>query len=133
MSGNVIEELAKNYEKVQKGVGEVMGGPMIETEAKRILMRGRDEGRVEGKQFIKHAARDCTKPKQFVLIHDAIEKYRNRSKCKNVIGSRCFNAFERYEKGGGKHRGCKRGRERVRQRGRYEEKHGIPRRRLFLT
>ena len=44
LSGNVIEELAKNYEKVQKGVGEVMGGPMIETEAKRILMRGRDEG-----------------------------------------------------------------------------------------
>ena len=26
-----------------------MGGPMIETEAKRILMRGRDEGRVEGR------------------------------------------------------------------------------------
>ena len=49
LSGNVIEELAKNYENVQKGVGEVMGGPMIETEAKRILMRGRDEGRVEGK------------------------------------------------------------------------------------
>ena len=49
LSGNVIEELAKNYEKVQKGVGEVMGGPMIETEAKRILMRGRDEGRVEGR------------------------------------------------------------------------------------
>ena len=44
LSGNVIEELAKNYEKVQKGVGEVMGGPMIETEAKKILMRGRDEG-----------------------------------------------------------------------------------------
>ena len=44
LSGNVIEELAKNYENVQKGVGEVMGGPMIETEAKRILMRGRDEG-----------------------------------------------------------------------------------------
>ena len=44
LSGNVIDELAKNYEKVQKGVGEVMGGPMIETEAKKILMRGRDEG-----------------------------------------------------------------------------------------
>ena len=51
MSGNVIEELAKNYENVQKGVGEVMGGPMIETEAKRILMRGRDEGRSEGKEL----------------------------------------------------------------------------------
>ena len=49
LSVNVIEELAKNYENVQKGVGEVMGGPMIETEAKKILMRGRDEGRVEGK------------------------------------------------------------------------------------
>ena len=44
MSEDVIEKLAKDYEKVKKGVGEVMGGPLIETEAKRILMRGRDEG-----------------------------------------------------------------------------------------
>ena len=48
LSEDVIEKLAKDYEKVKKGVGEVMGGPLIETEAKRILMRGRDEGRAVG-------------------------------------------------------------------------------------
>ena len=60
LSGNVIEELAKNYENVQKGVGEVMGGPMIETEAKKILMRGRDEGRVEGRVEGKAEGRELT-------------------------------------------------------------------------
>ena len=60
LSVNVIEELAKNYENVQKGVGEVMGGPMIETEAKKILMRGRDEGRVEGRVEGKAEGRELT-------------------------------------------------------------------------
>ena len=48
MSDTVIKHLAAKYEKVRKGVGESMGGKVLEYEAKDILNRGRDEGRAEG-------------------------------------------------------------------------------------
>jgi len=46
----VIKEIAQKYENVQKGVGEMMGGALIETEARTILNRGKDEGRNENKK-----------------------------------------------------------------------------------
>ncbi len=49
MSDTVIEHLAAKYRKVRKGVGERMGGKVLEYEAKDILNRGRDEGRREGR------------------------------------------------------------------------------------
>lgn len=49
ISGDVIEEIARDYEQIQKGVGDLMRGTMIETEAHRILYRGIEEGRKEGK------------------------------------------------------------------------------------
>ncbi|MCC8051327.1 MAG: hypothetical protein LIP10_11835 [Clostridiales bacterium] len=42
----VLENLARPYENVVKGVQEVMGGKVIETEAKRILNQGRQEERI---------------------------------------------------------------------------------------
>ena len=36
LSGDVIKEIAKKYENVQKGMGDMMRGAMIETEAGRI-------------------------------------------------------------------------------------------------
>ncbi len=50
LSGDVIREIAQKYENVQKGVGDIMGGALIETEARVILNRGRKEGRLEGRQ-----------------------------------------------------------------------------------
>ncbi len=47
---DVIKEIAQKYENVQKGVGEMMGGALIETEARTILNRGKDEGRNENKK-----------------------------------------------------------------------------------
>ncbi len=38
---------AQKYENVQKGVGEMMGGALIETEARTILNRGKDEAKKE--------------------------------------------------------------------------------------
>lgn len=49
MSDTVIKHLAAKYKKVRKGVGESMGGKVLEYEAKDILNRGRDEGRREGR------------------------------------------------------------------------------------
>ena len=50
MSDTVIKHLAAKYEKVRKGVGESMGGKVLEYEAKDILNRGRAEGRDEGRR-----------------------------------------------------------------------------------
>lgn len=45
LSRDVVKELAQKYENVQKGVGDIMGGALIETEAKSILNKGMNEAR----------------------------------------------------------------------------------------
>ena len=45
----VVENLAKPYENVVKGVQSVMGGIVIETDAKKILNDGIRQGKIEGK------------------------------------------------------------------------------------
>ena len=48
LSGDVINEIAKKYEHVQKGVGDMMRGALIETEACRILNQGIHQGKSQG-------------------------------------------------------------------------------------
>lgn len=50
MTGKVVEHLAKNYAKVKEGVKTVMGGKVLEYEAKTILRQGIREGIQEGIQ-----------------------------------------------------------------------------------
>lgn len=40
LSGDVINQIAQKYEKVQKGVGEMMRGALLETSARIILNQG---------------------------------------------------------------------------------------------
>ena len=47
---DVIREIAKKYQNVVKGMGEVMGGTLLETNARRIKDEGRAEGRIEGQE-----------------------------------------------------------------------------------
>ena len=47
LSGDVIKEIAQKYENVQKGVGGMMSGALLETEARMILNRGKDEAKRE--------------------------------------------------------------------------------------
>ncbi len=42
LSSDVIKEIAQKYENVQKGIGDMMGGALIETEARKILNQGID-------------------------------------------------------------------------------------------
>lgn len=49
MSKKVVREIASKYEKVRKEVTSVMGGKILEYEAKTILKRGILEGRIEGR------------------------------------------------------------------------------------
>ena len=50
LSGDVIREIAQKYENVQKGIGVMMSGALLETEARTILNRGKDEGRNQTKK-----------------------------------------------------------------------------------
>jgi len=44
LSGDVIKEIAQKYENVQKGVGDMMSGALIETSARTILNQGIKQG-----------------------------------------------------------------------------------------
>ncbi len=44
MTENVVSSLARNYEIIQEGVTEIMGGKILEYEAKDILNRGKAQG-----------------------------------------------------------------------------------------
>ena len=48
LSRDVIKEIAQKYENVQKGVGDMMGGALIETEARTILNQGISQGIDQG-------------------------------------------------------------------------------------
>ena len=43
LSGDVIKEIAQKYENVQKGVGDIMGGALIETNARRLKNEAENE------------------------------------------------------------------------------------------
>ena len=49
----VVESQIYKYNKVKKGLGDVMGGKVLNYEAKDILNRGRAEGRREGEEQTK--------------------------------------------------------------------------------
>ena len=48
MSQKVLEHIAAKFDNVKKGVKSVMGGQILEYEAKTILNIGRSEGRILG-------------------------------------------------------------------------------------
>ena len=49
MSNKVLGHIAKKYENVKEGVKSVMGGKVLDYEAKRIKNEGKLEGRLEGR------------------------------------------------------------------------------------
>ena len=48
LSGDVVKEIAQKYENVQKNVGDMMRGAMIETSARKILNQGISQGISQG-------------------------------------------------------------------------------------
>ena len=48
MSNKVVRSIARNYSKTRERISDVMGGKILEYEAKTILNEGRREGRREG-------------------------------------------------------------------------------------
>ena len=66
LSGDVIREIAQNYENVQKGVGDIMGGALIETSARRLKNEAENETKKQaalkllkrGKQTVEEIVED---------------------------------------------------------------------------
>ena len=50
LSGDVIKEIARKYENVQKDIGDMMRDALIETEARTILNQGKSQGINETKK-----------------------------------------------------------------------------------
>ena len=48
LSGDVMKEIAQKYENVQKGIGDMMRGALIETSARTILNQGISQGISQG-------------------------------------------------------------------------------------
>ena len=82
LSGDVIREIAKKYDNVQKGVGDMMSGALIETEARTILNQGISQGISQGikqgiSQGIKQGANETKKKTALIMLQDgelSIEK-----------------------------------------------------------
>ena len=72
MAGKVVENIAKNFENVKEGVKSVMGGKVLEYEAKTILKQGREEGEKKGK--LEQAKETAFVLRDMGLEKDAIEK-----------------------------------------------------------
>ena len=82
---DVINEIAKKYLNVVKGMAKVMGGALLETNARKIKNEGRAEGRTEGKieVFLNLIADGIPKDKAQRLVEindDLVEKALNSQK-----------------------------------------------------
>jgi hypothetical protein len=66
ISGDVIKEIAQKYENVQRGVGDIMSGALIETSARRLKNEAENETKRKtalkllkrGKQTVEEIAED---------------------------------------------------------------------------
>ena len=72
MAGKVVENIARKFENVREGVKSVMGGRVLEYEAKTILRQGIEEGIKEGK--MEQAKETAFALRAMGLKKDAIEK-----------------------------------------------------------
>ena len=74
MTKIVVRSLAVKYENVKKGVVSVMGGEVIEFEAKRIRDAALEEGREEGRMLAK-AELEKAKAQDIVILVNILRKY----------------------------------------------------------
>ena len=72
LSKKVVDNIAKKYKKIRRGVDVIMGGKVIETEAKKMYNRGRNEG--ENKKLKDQIKKKLAKGKDIAQIADEIEE-----------------------------------------------------------
>ncbi|WP_026504186.1 hypothetical protein [Butyrivibrio sp. NC3005] len=74
MCDKVVEALAFNFDNVQKGIGEIMGGQILEYEAKRIAREAAEKARIEAKKEAEEKARKDIKEASIKARKEAEEK-----------------------------------------------------------
>ena len=84
MTTHVLALIAENYQKVREGVEHIMGGKVIEYEAKTILRQGIAQGRDEGINIGLQKAQAETEERAKDMIRDRmdlplVEKYTHLS------------------------------------------------------
>ena len=72
LSKKVVDNIAKKYKKIRRGVDVIMGGKVIETEAMKMYNRGRNEG--ENKKLKDQIKKKLAKGKDIAQIADEIEE-----------------------------------------------------------
>ena len=73
----MIREIARKYENVQKGIGAMMRGPLIQTEARTILNKGKKEialrmlnmGKLSVGEIAEYSALSVAEVKQLAKLH----------------------------------------------------------------
>ena len=70
LSGDVIREIVKKYENVQKGVGDIVGGALIETEARTILNQGIHQGKSQDLKFRKYSSSQDIRRKRHSFLRN---------------------------------------------------------------
>jgi hypothetical protein len=76
MTNHVLELIAQNYENVREGVGHIMGGKILEYEAKTIWQEGRDEERKLATAEREERAKDMLRDRMEMSL---VEKYTHLS------------------------------------------------------
>ena len=71
MSKKVLENIARKYKNVRKGVSKIMGGRVLEHEGKKIF----NEGRIEGRSEAVNAAIDFMRSNR--MSNEQINSFRN--------------------------------------------------------
>ena len=78
----MIREIARKYENVQKGIGAMMRGPLIQTEARTILNKGKKEialrmlnmGKLSVGEIAEYSALSVAEVKQLAKLHTVQER-----------------------------------------------------------
>ncbi|MBQ7516759.1 MAG: hypothetical protein IJS96_10805 [Schwartzia sp.] len=73
MSTHVLALIAEKYQRVREGVEHIMGGKVIEYEAKTILRQGINKGRAEGRNEERKLAMKETEERAKDMIRDRME------------------------------------------------------------
>ena len=68
LSSDVLKELARKYSKVTEGIGEIMSGTMIETEARKIL----DQGEKKAEKKVAEAMLSDGKPVDEIIKYTGV-------------------------------------------------------------
>lgn len=74
LSDDVVKEIAKKHENVQKGIGEVMGGALIETSARKLKNEGISEGIKVGIRKLVESLRSLSIPDETIEAQ-LVERY----------------------------------------------------------